>query len=68
MTDKTPLQADGRSSPKAPTDDDALAGDGQSGGGAYPNPHSGKKPKSGIMGHGGQTEIFQKLHPGEPQN
>jgi hypothetical protein len=31
---------------------------GESGGGAYPNPHSGKKPQGGgIMGHGGQTEI-----------
>ena len=32
-------------------------GGGDSGGGAYPNPHSGKKPeKDGYMGHGGQTE------------
>lgn len=30
---------------------------GQSGGGAYPNPHTGKKPQGGVMGHGGQTDI-----------
>lgn len=31
---------------------------GESGGAAYPNPQTGKKPtNSGIMGHGGQTEI-----------
>jgi hypothetical protein len=35
-------------------------GAGESQGGAYPNPHSGKDPKSGpdtFLGHGGQTEI-----------
>ncbi len=33
-------------------------GAGQSGGGAYPNPHSGSKGKSdGYMGHGGQSEM-----------
>lgn len=32
-------------------------GGGDSGGGAYPNPHSGKKADNeGFMGHGGQTE------------
>jgi len=31
---------------------------GESGGGAYPNPQTGKTGKnSGLMGHGGQTEI-----------
>jgi hypothetical protein len=31
---------------------------GESGGGAYPNPHSGKSSdESGFLGHGGQTEI-----------
>jgi len=31
---------------------------GESGGGAYPNPHTGKKPISGgFLSHGGQTEI-----------
>jgi hypothetical protein len=33
-------------------------GGGDSQGGAYPNPHTGKKPESGgFMGHGGQTEM-----------
>ena len=32
--------------------------EGESGGGAYPNPHSGKEPtNTGLFGHGGQTEI-----------
>ena len=31
-------------------------GGGDSGGGPYPNPHTGKKPeKDGFMGRGGQT-------------
>jgi hypothetical protein len=34
---------------------------GQSGGGAYPNPHTGKTDKSGksngFLGHGGQFEM-----------
>jgi hypothetical protein len=31
---------------------------GESGGGAYPNPHSGKAPENGgFLGHGGQTLI-----------
>ena len=31
-------------------------GGGESGGGAYPNPHSGKKPaKDSFMGSGGQS-------------
>ena len=34
-------------------------GGGESGGGAYPNPHSGKESggREGFMGHGGQTEM-----------
>lgn len=33
-------------------------GAGESGGGAYPNPHEGGgKPDDGVMGHGGQTDI-----------
>lgn len=33
-------------------------GGGDSGGGAYPNPHSGKEGgKDGFLGHGGQTEM-----------
>ena len=31
---------------------------GESGGGAYPNPQTGKTPQGGgFMGHGGQTDI-----------
>ena len=34
------------------------AGGGDSGGGAYPNPHTGKKPgKDGFLGSGGQSEM-----------
>jgi hypothetical protein len=36
------------------------SGGGDSGGGAYPNPHTGKEGgggKEGYMGHGGQTEM-----------
>ncbi len=35
------------------------SGGGQSGGGAYPNPHSGKEASGadGFNGHGGQTEM-----------
>jgi hypothetical protein len=35
-------------------------GGGDSGGGAYPNPHTGKEgegDREGWMGHGGQTEM-----------
>ncbi len=31
--------------------------EGQSNGGAYPNPQTGKTPQNGAMGHGGQTDI-----------
>jgi hypothetical protein len=49
-------------------------GGGDSGGGAYPNPHSGKEGKGsgreGFMGHGGQTGMEYhgsgKLGGGEP--
>ena len=34
------------------------SGGGDSGGGAYPNPHSGKAAKGGgFFGHGGQTDM-----------
>lgn len=34
------------------------SGGGDSGGGAYPNPHTGKEGKrGGFMDHGGQTEM-----------
>jgi hypothetical protein len=42
--------------PKGPKEQ----GTGESQGGAYPNPHSGKRPKGAadtFLGHGGQTEI-----------
>ena len=29
---------------------------GESNGGAYPNPQTGKTPHNGFMGHGGQTD------------
>ena len=39
-------------------------GGGDSGGGAYPNPHTGKEgTNGGFMGHGGQTEM--PYHGGE---
>ena len=42
---------------KAPKGED-IGGAGESGGGAYPNPHDGGgKPDDGFMGHGGQSEI-----------
>jgi len=43
-----------------PYGDDQPTTTGQSGGGAYPNPHSKTKAKGkigGFMGHGGQSEI-----------
>ena len=36
----------------------AFKGGGESGGGAYPNPHSGKEERSdGFFGHGGQSDM-----------
>jgi hypothetical protein len=62
MTDgKTPVQADGGGGKHSEREDSSgREGAGDSGGGAYPNPHTGKKPKPGFLGHGGQTEIFEK--------
>jgi hypothetical protein len=64
MSDKQPVQASGGDQPQrndgvsepAPG---GRSGGGESGGGAYPNPHSGKDehPGDGFMGHGGQTDI-----------
>jgi hypothetical protein len=47
-----------RGDPEAMDKLNGRGGGGDSGGGAYPNPHSGKKPgNGGYMGHGGQTEM-----------
>lgn len=63
---KQKMQADGGGTHKGVNPEPGSKGAGDGGGGAYPNPHTGKKPKNGFMGHGGQTEIDQKLTPGEP--
>lgn len=62
MSDRQPMQAAGQDGDEGQTDgvSDAPAkqGGGESGGGAYPNPQSGKaKGTGGFFGHGGQTEI-----------
>jgi hypothetical protein len=45
--------------PRDGVEDEGRNDAGESGGGAYPNPHSGKKPggTGGFMGHGGQSEM-----------
>jgi len=71
MTDKVPMPVSGNPESKGAPDGvsgspggntdrtiDGRKGGGESEGGAYPNPHSGKKPEGGgFMGHGGQTEM-----------
>lgn len=69
MSDKQPMQASGQeigkdksvAEGKDGVDERQVSGRnaaGESGGGAYPNPHTGKDEKqSGFMGHGGQTDI-----------
>ena len=63
MTDKQPMQADGDGTKPdgGPEIASRQGGAGESGGGAYPNPHSGKPgAKHGpgsFLGHGGQSEI-----------
>lgn len=54
MSDKQPMQADGAGTPRRGTesDRDPPKGSGESQGGAYPNPHTGKEP-GGFKG--GQT-------------
>ena len=39
--------------------EEKVKGGGESQGGAYPNPHTGKKKpeNDGLMGHGGQSEM-----------
>jgi hypothetical protein len=47
-----------RNDPSNAERDIGTGGAGQSGGGAYPNPHGGKKGKSdGFFGHGGQSDM-----------
>ena len=57
-------RSSGRSGDLARSDPDShhklqgRSGGGDSGGGAYPNPHTGKEgDRGGFMGHGGQTEM-----------
>lgn len=71
MSDKQPVQASGTGVADDTGKDVAQGRDGvdqrqpsgrdaagESGGGAYPNPHTGKDEKqSGFLGHGGQTDI-----------
>ena len=63
--EKHPMQADGGGKPKGDNPVPGKGGAGESGGGAYPNPHTG-----GDRGsfEGGQSEVFQKTKPGEPTN
>jgi hypothetical protein len=69
MTDKQPMQADGEGlSDKGERPSTGRKDGGESGGGAYPNPQSGKEPQDGFLGHGGQTDLEQKLKPGEPDD
>ncbi|HEX8191929.1 MAG TPA: hypothetical protein VF552_03435 [Allosphingosinicella sp.] len=47
-----------RREPEASDKFNGRSGGGDSGGGAYPNPHTGKEGKrGGFMDHGGQTEM-----------
>ncbi|MFZ5708020.1 MAG: hypothetical protein ACOY5R_22400 [Pseudomonadota bacterium] len=64
MADKHPMQASGDREKIVHEDGveepHGRAPAGESGGGAYPNPHRGKTPKNSpgdFMGHGGQTVI-----------
>jgi hypothetical protein len=64
MSDKQPMQADGqdggthKDEGRQDGTNEAI-GTGQSDGGAYPNPHTGKdrKAQAGFMSHGGQSDI-----------
>ncbi len=68
MTDTQPMQADGAGTKASPPDDNGELASrrgsdqkGESQGGAYPNPHTGKNGSpegpDTFMGHGGQTDI-----------
>ena len=64
MTDKQPMQATDRDPAAKPAHNDGVEqpsgkSAGESDGGAYPNPHTGKASKDdvggGFLGHGGQS-------------
>jgi hypothetical protein len=64
MSDKQPMQADGDGKKNPKTEPEIASrkgGKGESGGGAYPNPHTdkagGKSSFGGFFGHGGQSHI-----------
>ncbi|WP_375419683.1 hypothetical protein [uncultured Sphingomonas sp.] len=64
MSDKQPTPVSGggdrTGKPDGVNESDARTAGGESGGGGYDNPHTGKDGNSdanGILGHGGQTEI-----------
>ena len=62
MSDKQPMQAmgDGKDAGASDgvSDPHGKTGGGESDGGAYPNPQTGKtSDESSFFGHGGQTEI-----------
>ena len=72
MSDKQPMQADGQGTEPSPPDDNGELASrreprGESGGGAYPNPHTGKDGSNDgpdtFGGHGGQTQ--QAYHGGK---
>lgn len=66
-SDKEPMQAPGDEVEKEDADNppsaarpDMEENRGQSGGGAYPNPHddpANADPEGGFMGHGGQSDM-----------
>jgi hypothetical protein len=58
---KQPMQADGDNQHGGDPSSSGRGGGGDSGGGPYPNPHTGKHPKHGVLDHGGQTEIEERL-------
>lgn len=64
MNDKEPTPVSGgdgrQGTPDGVNQSDARTAGGESGGGGYDNPHTGKdgdSDASGFLGHGGQTEI-----------